>query len=272
MAVVVGILTDFGWGVYAGILRALGKCLGVDVVDIDHDVPSFSVVAGAYLLYNSVFWLPRGSGVAAVIDPGVGSSRRALLVVTKHYFIAAPDNGVAAPAAEEDGVVAVYRLDEARVIAESRKRCQGPPSGWRLSSTFHGRDVFLPAAALAALGVEPSRLGFEIDPDSVASLSLEWSEERGEKLIYKVLYIDKFGNIALSSREKPPAPRYLVSTPYGELVASTARTFSDVSEGEGVIYLNSFGFLEVAINKGNASKKLGVRVGDEVTLTPIGAS
>ncbi|MEB2836778.1 MAG: SAM-dependent chlorinase/fluorinase [Desulfurococcales archaeon] len=264
----VGLVTDFGWGVYDGVLRALARCLGVDAVDIDHSVPSFSPLAGAYVLYNTIFWLPRGSGVAVVVDPGVGSRRRALLIAGRRYFISAPDNGVAYPAALEDGIEAAYALDPERVLREARRQCEGPPWGWRLSATFHGRDVFLPAAALAVSGVEPSRLGVEVDAEELTKLSLEYSRPHpeGEELL--VLYVDSFGNVALSTR-KLPAGDALLSGPRGDLRARRARTFSDVPPGEGLLYINSFGFLEAAVNQGSAAEKLGVSPGDRILVRPL---
>ncbi|MEB3851529.1 MAG: SAM-dependent chlorinase/fluorinase [Desulfurococcales archaeon] len=267
----VGLLTDFGWGVYSGVLRALARCLGVEPVDLDHAVPSFSPLPAAYVLENTLPWLPSGSGAAAVVDPGVGSPRRAVLVETRHYHIAAPDNGVAYPAAVADGVRAAYALDPARVLGEAARamRCPGPRGGWRLSSTFHGRDVFLPAAALAALGVEPGRLGVEVDPEGLARLELEWARETRRGLEVRVVYVDKFGNVALSTRRPPAGGRLTVETRAGRrLEAVVGSTFSDAPPGGGVVYVNSFGYLEVAVNLGSAARALQVRPGDTVELVP----
>jgi S-adenosylmethionine hydrolase len=265
---VVGLLTDFGWGVYDGVLRALAKCLGVDPVDLDHSVPSFSPLAGAYALLNTVFWLPPHSGVAVVVDPGVGSRRRALLLVTRSYYIAAPDNGVAYPAAEADGLTEAYSLDPERVLREARARCRGPPWGWGLSATFHGRDLFLPAAALASLGIEPSRLGVEVDAEAITRLELEWSEPAPSGVRLRVVYIDRFGNIALSTRRELEWPEAVARSTRGVLTVKRGRTFSDVAPGEGVLYINSFGFLEIAVNQGSAASILGVEPGDVLELTP----
>jgi S-adenosylmethionine hydrolase len=266
----VGLLTDFGWGVYSGVLRALARCLGVEPVDLDHSVPSFNPLAGAYVLENTLPWLPPGSGVAAVVDPGVGSPRRALLIVTRRYYIAAPDNGVAYPAAAADGIAAVYELDAGRVHGEASRlaRCPGPPGGWVVSSTFHGRDLFLPAAALAARGVEPSRLGREVDADSLVRVSLEWREPAGGCFRLRVVYVDSFGNVALSTRTEPPWPRLEARGPRGAMAAVGGRTFSDAPPGGGVAYRNSFGYLELAVNQGSASERLGAQPGDTVTLCP----
>lgn len=269
MMPVVGLLTDFGWGVYDGVLRALARCLSVEPVDLDHSVPSFSPLAGAYALLNTMFWLPPQSGVAVVVDPGVGSRRRALLLVTRRYYVAAPDNGVAYPAAEADGIAEAYSLDPGRVLSEARARCGGPPWGWRLSATFHGRDLFLPAAALASLGVEPSRLGIEVDVETLARLELEWSERGSWGVKFRVVYVDRFGNVALSTREELEWPEALARSARGALRVKRGRTFSDVAPGEGVSYINSFGFLEIAVNQGSAAEVLGVKPGDTLELTSI---
>ena len=268
----VGLLTDFGWSVYSGVLRALARCLGVEPVDLDHSVPSFNPLPGAYVLAHTIYWLPPDSGVAAVVDPGVGSPRRPLLLVTRHYYIAAPDNGLAYPAASADGLQAAYELDPERVLSEATRQmsCPGPREGWRVSNTFHGRDLFLPAAALAASGVEPQRLGREIDVESIEKLDLGWSRRRGEGVEYRVVYVDKFGNVALSVRRSPEWVRVIVRGPGGTLEAIVGKTFSDAPPGAGIVYINSFGFLEVAVNRGSAASRLGVEPGETVTLEPAG--
>lgn len=268
---VVGLVTDFGESPYSGIIRAAARCLGAEPVDLDHSVPSFNVLAGAYVTLAAYKWLPSGSGLAVVVDPGVGGPRRPVLVETRNYYMVGPDNGVLYPAAVDDGVRGVYVLDPARVRGEARARARCPGFGpsWTLSNTFHGRDLFTPAAALASLGVDPERLGSPTDPASLAVVEVEWSEPApggGERL--RVVYIDKFGNVALSRRGPPPRGAVVeVLSPTGVRVEARAgETFSSVPRGAPVAYENSFGFLEVAVNQGDAARLLGVKTGDLVVV------
>ncbi|GAB6148665.1 SAM hydrolase/SAM-dependent halogenase family protein [Stetteria hydrogenophila] len=272
----VGFVTDFGEGPYAGALRAVVKCLGAEPVDLDHSVPSFSVIAGAYVTFSLYKWLPPGSAVVAVVDPGVGGPRRPLLVETRNYYLVGPDNGVLYPAAADDGVSRVYILDPDRVasLVRERARCPGFHRGWRVSNTFHGRDVFTPAAALAATGVEPSRLGDEADPESVEKLEVVWEREVRGRLTVKVVYVDRFGNVALSTRRMlPEGAEVEVTDLRGHAWrVRVGRTFSDVREGMMVMYLNSFGFLEIAVNKGSAAERLHAKPGDRLSLRVIKSS
>ena len=269
---IVGLITDFGWGPYAGIIASVASCLGATPIHIDHSVPAFSVEAGAYVALASYRWLPRGSGLSVVIDPGVGGPRRALALVTRNYYMVGPDNGVLYPAASEDGILDAYELDPEMVGETLRRRgkCRGALE-WRLSSTFHGRDLFTPAAALLALGVDPESLGRRIDPNVISKLELD-GYERGEGWIEaRVVYIDRFGNIALSVRaEEPPVKgRVLIEASGSRAEGVVGRTFQDAPVGGFVVYINSFGFLEVAVNQGNAAKALHVSIGDKLRLTEV---
>ena len=143
-AVVIALLTDFGTKDYF-VAAMKGVILSINpnavVVDITHEVPPQDVWTGAFVLKSVYKWFPRGTIFVAVVDPGVGTERAPLLLQTRNYFFVGPDNGVLSLAAQEDGVVAAYRI-EARLP--------------RVSRTFHGRDVFAPAAAYLSLGISPS--------------------------------------------------------------------------------------------------------------------
>ncbi len=267
---IVGLITDFGDSPYTGIIRAVARCLGAEPVDLDHSIPNFSITEGAYVTLSTYKWLPKGSSLSVVVDPGVGGPRRPVLVETRNYYFAGPDNGVLYPAAVEDGVSRVYVLDPDRVagIVRERARCPGFLEGWRVSHTFHGRDLFTPAAALVATGEEPSRLGVEVDPDSLVALNVVWEKESEDRVTVKVVYIDKFGNVALSTRRALPegAEVEIVTGRGYSWRAMAGRTFSDVDEGKLVLYENSFGFLEIAVNKGSAAELLKVKPGDTLIL------
>ncbi len=289
----VGLLSDFGEGPYAGIMRAVIRSVGgddIDIIDIDHSIPSFSIISGAYVLAHSYYWLPRGSVIVAVVDPGVGSSRLALAIKTKNYVFIGPDNGILFPAAQKDGIVKVYKLDEKKVVQRAKLRMRGvlPGGKWVISKTFHGRDVFAPAAALiASEAVDLDEIGEEIEASDVRKVSIDYIERvngSNETIRVQVVYVDKFGNVALSAKaEKLPWSTRLMGEKNAVIiignsgyegeekqrtrVARFVSTFSEGKPHELIAYFNSFGHLEIAINKGNAAKELGLHPEMKLTLT-----
>ncbi|MCE4620324.1 MAG: SAM-dependent chlorinase/fluorinase [Desulfurococcales archaeon] len=270
------LITDFGESPYAGILRSVAKSIAdVDVIDIDHSVPSFKVLAGAYVLANTYYWARKGSIIVVVVDPGVGTHREALLVEAGDYVLVGPNNGVLYPVIMKEGFKRGFSLIPERVVEVASQYFKGklPGGKWTLSSTFHGRDVFVPAATLYAFGVQPELFGTPIDQSALKRLLLEYIEEVEEGYRVKTVYIDKFGNIALSVKPSllPVTSwrRVMVRTDAGTYSVKVGRKFEDVQVGELVMYVNSFGYVEIAVNQGNAAKKLRVSIGDPVVITPL---
>ncbi|MFP3286920.1 MAG: SAM-dependent chlorinase/fluorinase [Acidilobus sp.] len=270
-----GLVTDFGSSVYDGIVEAVVKSIdpGVQVVRLETSVPPFSVLAGSYMAYSSYRWLPPRSALVAVVDPGVGTARRAVIVETRNYTFVAPDNGVIYEAALEDDIRSAYVIDYQAVRREASKYVPAFLTT-PLSSTFHGRDVFAPAAALILRGVDPSSIGRPVGPSTLTALRLRRVVRRGGRLSLTAVYVDRFGNVALSATPRDLAIREgaMVRLFRGgsAFLARRARTFGDVKPGQWVLYVNSFGFWEVAINQGSAASALQVRVGDEVQLELVG--
>ncbi|GBF08353.1 conserved hypothetical protein [Aeropyrum pernix] len=276
---VVGLISDFGDSPYTGIMRAVIKSISreLQIIDIDHSIPSFSPLAGAYVVAHTYQWLPKGSVIVAVVDPGVGTSRYALAVETENYVFIGPDNGVLYPAAASDGIKRVYALREKDVNSLARMKTSstaGTVKPWSISRTFHGRDVFAPAGALIAAGhASLEELGDEIEPERMKRTSIDHVEKLGPSTFRAtVVYIDKFGNVALSIRPKKLGINLSL---YKSVVLRThttsntikmGKTFGDANPGELVAYENSFGHLEIAVNRGNAAKKLGLELEARVEI------
>ncbi len=275
----IALITDFGDSPYTGIVRALIKSINpkATIIDIDNSVPSFNVLAGAYVVYNTYPWAPKGSVILTVVDPGVGGSREAIAVKAGDYVFIGPNNGVLYPSIIREGFDCGVSLVPDRVVDIASHYFHGKIFGkWSVSSTFHGRDVFAPAAALYTLGIELSNLGTPISFEDLKKTSLEQVEKIPEGFKLKVVYIDKFGNVALSANPGLIPMRtwqkVAISTHHTQGITYTAvvgRKFSDVNPGDLVLYVNSFGFLELAVNLGSASKKLNVDIGDKIILTPL---
>ncbi len=273
MAKPIGIITDFGDSPYTGILRAVIRSLtGENPIDIDNSVRSFSVLSGAYVTANTFQWMPMNSVILVVVDPGVGGSRLPIAVETSSYYFVGPNNGVLYPAIARDGFKRAVELDTDIIREEASKKFSGklPQGDWPLSSTFHGRDVFAPAAALISMGVDIDSLGEPIHLGDLVKASIDYVESLNGVYKADIVYIDKFGNVALSAKKHSiplrMGARIAVETLQGIYTMIYGRTFSSVSPGELVLYVNSFGHLEIGVNQGNAAKKLGVEVGERVSI------
>jgi S-adenosylmethionine hydrolase len=237
--------TDFGHrGPYLGLLHTVIARVSpqMAVVDLMSDVPVFDVRAGAYLLDAFSAWVGVGDVVIAVVDPGVGSARRPLVLELDGRWYVGPENGV---------------FDRV-AIAASTSRCW--QIDWRppeLSASFHGRDLFAPVAAL--LATDPQRT---VDERLVACA---WRVPERGPVWSAVIYVDHFGNAMTS------VPSAHLGNEFIEVVGQRlkrARTFSDVAEGTAFWYPNSLGLVEIAVNRGNAARRLGLSLGDLVKVRP----
>jgi S-adenosyl-L-methionine hydrolase (adenosine-forming) len=259
-------LSDFGLaddfvGTCKGVM--LGIAPGVAIVDLTHEVPGFEVEAGAEILHHATRYMPDDAIYLAVVDPGVGTERRALALRTGDgAFLVGPDNGLLVPAAEAlGGVWEVALLNNERYHVHP------------VSNTFHGRDVFAPAAAHLAAGVELSELGEAADPSSLVHLGLPGVEERGvagEDVESRIISIDRYGNARLSVMQEESGLEYgaelKIDAGDGEMPVRYLETFGSANAGELVIVPDSHWRLSLAINKGNAAQALGLKVGGRVRM------
>ena len=236
----------------------------VRVIHVAHNVRSFDVAAGAYVLYAAYRYAPEGTVFLVVVDPGVGGAREPLAVETRRFYLVGPNNGVLWPVIEADGLVKAVVLDNPAVWVKP------------VSYTFHGRDIFAPAATLLAMGAPLESLGSPLPPERLKRLTLRYIAERDSRLCLRVIYVDDFGNVALSAERGDGVYEKLcrggrveVCSNEACLVARCVRTFSEVERGEAALYYNSFGFIEVAVYLGNAASELKVREGDEVCLAGL---
>ena len=260
-------LSDFGLaddfvGTCKGVM--LGIAPGVAVVDLAHEVPGFEVEAGAEILQHATRYIPEDAVYLAVVDPGVGTERRALALRTESgAVLVGPDNGLLVPAAEAlGGISAVVLLTNGRYHIHP------------VSNTFHGRDVFSPAATYLAAGVELSELGEAAAPSSVVRLSLPSIEEGGigEGATARIISVDRYGNARLSVTQEEAELEYDtvlgVDVGDGEMSVRYLETFGSAKAGELVLVPDSHWRLSLAINKGNAAHALALKTGGTVRLAP----
>lgn len=258
-------LSDFGFGDdYVGLCKGVISCLApsINVVDLAHELPGFGLEYGAEVLEHATRYMPADAVYLAVIDPGVGTGRRALaLRVASGAHLVGPDNGLLIPAAETLGGIA-----EAISLTDDRYHVHP------VSSTFHGRDVFSPVAARIAAGTPVSALGESVDPGSLVRLDLPEAEiitEEGVRT--EILAVDRYGNVRLSATQDAPGFEFgcllKVETPEGTLKCRYAETFGGSAIGDLLVVPDSHRRLSLSVNQGNAAKALGLKVGHGVRIS-----
>jgi S-adenosylmethionine hydrolase len=236
------------------------------VIDLTHAVPPQDVRRGALLLARSVPYMPADAVFLAVIDPGVGSDRRPVAIGTNTgAALVGPDNGVLSLACEAAGGAAAARAIEAEDLILR-------PT----SATFHGRDVFAPAAANLAAGLPLARLGPAVPTASLVRLTVPPAEAGAGFLRCRVIGVDRYGNVELAATgadlerasmgASRPGARAVVRTPSGTSSVAWAGTFGDVGAGEPALLIGSSGWLTIAVNGGRAADRFGLRVDDPVEL------
>jgi S-adenosyl-L-methionine hydrolase (adenosine-forming) len=263
-------LSDFGLddefvGICHGVIARIAP--EARVIDLTHGVPPQDVVRAALILAESVPYMPSDAVFLAVVDPGVGTARRAVAVRTKAGpLLVGPDNGLLSLAWEAlEGAEAASAIESADLVLPSASR------------TFHGRDVFAPAAAHLAAGVPVEDLGPTVDVGGLAVVSVPEPAVEEGRLESLALGIDRFGNVQLNAR-----PHHLELLGLGDaewLDVRTARraapvrrveTFADVGDGEMAVLVDSRGWLALVRNGGSAAHLLGVELGDPVFVEPPG--
>ena len=258
---IITLTTDFGmddWfvGTMKGVIATINPT--ATVVDITHVIPSGDVRAGAFALAASYKYFPKGTVHVAIVDPGVGSKRRAIAIQTERYFFVGPDNGVLSYALRGEKIKAVRALENETYFLKP------------VSQTFHGRDVFAPVAAHLARGVSIAKLG----PAATNFVRLEWPEAKvhGKSVEGEVIYIDKFGNAITNIHVATVTSLRRV---HSELFKGRKRIcaigahYQSVPARRAVAVAGSSGYLEIAVNGGNASASLGLRVGNLIEVRAI---
>ena len=265
MARFITFLTDFGLqddfvGTCHGVMKRIAP--DVDIIDITHGIAPQAVLQGALTLANTLPFMPEGVHLA-VVDPGVGGSRRALALRDGQGRLhVGPDNGLLIPAAEKLGGIV-----EARELANPEYALES------VSRTFHGRDLFAPAAAHLALGVPLEELGPPIAPDALARLDLPRPEVGSTRIHSTVISIDRFGNVQLNlerehleSANIVPGTRLELQVGTERYYAVAARTFADARPGDIILYEDAYRNISIAISGGNAAAMFGISEGQDVRI------
>ncbi len=252
------LLSDFGISdeyvaVMKGAIAQINPALRI--VDITHQIPPQNIAAARFCLMNAIDYFPRGTVHVAVVDPGVGGKRRAVAVELAQGILVAPDNGLLGGVLSQNSVISAVELTN--------------PEYWLTSQpsiTFHGRDIFAPVGAHLASGVFLQELGREINPDSLVKLDLAECTYKDGAGAGCIQYIDHFGNLVTNIPQS-----YIEGNDWSVEVRGkkikARQTYSNVKVGELIALVGSHGWVEIAVNSGNAKLELGAELGSEVQIS-----
>jgi len=257
---IITLTTDFGLrDPYVAEMKAaiLSISPNTTIVDISHQIEKFNIRMGAYVLAAASSYFPKNTIHVAVIDPGVGTKRRAILIQTKHGYFVGPDNGVLVLAAKSQDIEHVYKITNPRLMLQ------------KICNTFHGRDIFAPAAAHLTEGTPPSEFGPEIH--KIVKPKFAKIIKRKNMLTGEIIHIDGFGNIVTNFKEKELESMGTKATvnlklKKTKLKLNFCKAYAEVNAQKPLAIIGSHNFLEISINQGNAAEILKTKVGDKVTL------
>jgi len=262
---IISLLSDFGHkDPYVAEIKAVIMSINpeVRIVDVTHEVEKFNIHMGAYVLASAAPFFPPNTVHVAVVDPGVGTQRGAIVVETHRSFYVGPDNGLLMLAAQNEHITNVYKINNPNYMLT------------KVSKTFHGRDIFAPAAAYLAAGIKPSDFGAAIDDYIVPDFAKP--HQRNGELLGEVLHIDDFGNI-ISNISVEDLKNVSINEEnnlqvrLGDKIVSLMlySAYSKVAVGAPLALVGSSGFLEVAINQGSGSRTFGAKVGDPFCVSIV---
>jgi S-adenosylmethionine hydrolase len=257
---IISLLTDFGLeDNYVGVMKAVILRINpsAQILDLTHNVKRHNIIEAAFLLKGSFKYFPEGTIFLVVVDPGVGSKRKAIIVKTKDYTFIAPDNGVLSPTLKETSVN--------RIIEITNKRYFLKP----VSDTFHGRDIFSPIAAFLSKGIPLESFGREIR--EFKDLEIPEVKIKDNKLLGEIIYIDGFGNL-ISNIQRDIFYDFLGNKKFrihfkGEVFKKINRSYAEMVEGKPLVIFGSFDSLEISVNRGNAKDYFRAKEKDKIEIT-----
>ncbi len=266
---IITLLTDFGLkDTYVAQMKGVILSISPEtkIVDITHQIPPQNILQAAYQLSTATKYFPKKTIHVVVVDPGVGSERKAIVIQTKRSLLVGPDNGVLTLTTEEEGITKIVQITNKKYMLN------------KISTTFHARDIFAPAAAFLSKGISLSDLGSELDSQDIEYLPIEKAKIIGKKIVGQIIHIDRFGNavtnitkaitekigikygdnIKIKINKKPKIEKKIIFKP----------TFSLAKKGETIFLINSDDKLEISVNQGSAEKILDLKVKMPLEIEP----
>ncbi|OZH53886.1 hypothetical protein AFK68_14620 [Hydrocoleum sp. CS-953] len=263
---IITLLTDFGFkDVYVGVMKGVICQINpnLKIIDLTHEIPPQNLFAARFCLQNAYPYFPPETVHVAVVDPGVGSTRRAIAIQLPNGFLVGPDNGIFS------GILENLEIENIKVVSLTNSEYWGTKTP---STTFHGRDIFAPVAAHLASGVKLENLGEKINPESLVKLPLNNITFTDSGIAGCVQHIDHFGNIITNISSS-----YVFGKNWSVIVSnnvdfsagktiSSGNTYADCKPGELIGIIGSHGFVEIATNGGSAEEQLNLKYGDRVEI------
>ncbi|MDJ0658283.1 MAG: SAM-dependent chlorinase/fluorinase [Crocosphaera sp.] len=253
----IAILTDFGLqDGYVGIMKGVIATINpsIPIIDLTHFIPPQQIWAARFCLMNAYPYFPQDTVFLAVVDPGVGSERRSVAIECSRGYLVGPDNGLFSGILAQEPAIKAVSLTNTDY--------------WRIpnvSSTFHGRDIFSPVAAYLASGVSLEALGEVIPITSLVNFPLPSPHITEKKIKGIIQYIDHFGNLITNiSSHQVKGKKWSIDV--NDIMIKSGCTYSDIAPGEMITLIGSHGWVEIAINGGNAQEKLQLKWGDKITV------
>jgi S-adenosylmethionine hydrolase len=236
----------------------LNICPDATIVDVTHEIAKFNIRMGAYVLASAAPYFPKGTIHVAVVDPGVGTKRRPILIQTQRGFFVGPDNGLLILAAQHQDITCIHEITNSKLMLP------------QVSSTFHGRDIFAPAAAYLANGAAPTEFGPEIR--NVAKPEFTKVTLRKNALVGEVLHVDNFGNIIINIGKKEmvrirAVDAISVELPNQKLKLKFCKAYGEAKPQEPLALIGSHNYLEIAMNQGNAAAEFKAVPGDKIKVS-----
>lgn len=252
---IITITTDFGY-IDSYIAQMKGVILSINpdarIVDISHSIPSGDILSGSFCLAGAYRYFPAGTIHLAVVDPGVGTERPGLIVDTGEYFFVGPDNGIFTLPLEKEEIKEIYVIDNRKFKFTS--------------NTFHGRDIFAPVCAELSCGTSPREFGVRLQDKRIMRIKIPEPVIKKNVINGCIIHIDNFGNLITNIDAGLIKGKSVMVEVKGRKISGIAKTYGEKKAGTLLTVINSFGLLEIAVNRGSAQKRLRAELYDPVRV------
>ncbi|MHA1615818.1 MAG: SAM hydrolase/SAM-dependent halogenase family protein [Candidatus Njordarchaeales archaeon] len=265
---IIALLTDFGYSDgYVGAMKGVILSINPEaiIVDLAHNLPKFNIRYAAFVLYSTFDYFPLNTIFVGVIDPGVGTAREPIIMRTKRYFFVGPNNGLFSLVLEKEELIEVRKIENPKYMLP------------KVSTTFHGRDIFAPAAAYLSKGVPVESFGSLLPSDAFIRIPYKVAtiDEQNHTYIGEILAIDSFGNVITNIpgdaflRNEKYSSKFIIEIRGHKHVTRFVKTYGEGSKGELILLIGSHDFVEIAINQGSAKDRIRANEGNEIIITRI---
>jgi len=250
------LITDFGLeDVYVGVMK--GVILGINpncrIIDITHSISPHDIYGAMFAIQSSYKYFPSGTIHLIVVDPGVGTNRRVIVVKTEKYYFVCPDNGLISMIINEEGPHKIYEVTNKEIFLK------------KISYTFQGRDIFAPVASYLSVGMHPEKMGREINDPVI--IKLPKPSVKDDKIYGEVIHIDRFGNLITNIPETLFKPEKALKITIGKyLVDRFVRTYQEAPPDKLVALIGSTNTVEISKKEKNTAQELNLKKGEKVTI------